>query len=175
MNSGIDSSFRTWSPNAALEVRAFVAVLGGRRRRRFTVFRPLSTVVINNIIFWSFQPNSSIFPFSERLPYSLPHFRATFHWVLSSAILGSKSRLGFVCSRCALVPFVASRFSRLVVVVRIVSAALKPLSVNCDNNRADVKRLSSYTIWKRSLEISFWANKSNITAWVWLNPSYLVQ
>ena len=146
MNSGIDSSFRTFFSNTALEVRAFVAVFGRRRRRRFTVFRPLLTVVINNITFWSFQPNSNIFSSSERLPYSLPHFRVEFYLVLSSASLRSRPRLGFLCSRCALVPSIAFRFSRLILVVRTVSVAPNPLSFNWDNNRADVNKLSSHTI-----------------------------
>ena len=123
MNSRIDSSFRTYSSNIALKVRTFIAVLAGRRRRRFIVSRLLSIVIINNTTFWSFQLNSSIPPSFERLLYSVLHFRIAFHLILSSTSLESSSRLGSVCSRYILISFVASRFSRLVVIIRIVLAA----------------------------------------------------
>ena len=126
INSKIESSFRAWSPNIALEVRVFVTVFAGLRRRRFTVFWPFEIVIINNITFWSFQPNCMTFPSSNRLPYNLPHSRAEFHLVLSFRILSSRPRRDSNCSRCALIPSVTSRFSLFVVVTRTVPAASNP-------------------------------------------------
>ena len=162
------------SPKTAREVRAFVAVFAGLRRRRVTVSWGFETVLIKSTTFWSFQANCTTLPLSDRLLYSCPHSRAVFHLILSSRSRLSRPRLDSCDFFWVLVPSLVFISSLDIDVVLTVPTAPNPLMSNWDNNLADVNRLSSYMIWEWFLAMPSWATRSSTTAWVWVNPRFLI-
>ena len=165
MNSDIVNSFTFSLSKTAREVRAFVLVFADLLRSLSTVFLSLKIVIINNITFWSFYANVSIWLSDVTLSYKLPQFNWALNFNFNSDNTGFRSRL---CSWGSF--FYAEKFSfssiisRLIFVVRTVPAASKPLCLNTLNNRAEVKRLSSHTMCFEVSDMSCCESKFRTTA-----------
>ena len=159
-----------------LKVFAFVNVKANLFRWRITIFLSKDTLLMKRIICWFFQANWRHFSFLEIASYNSSQNIWISYFVFNSTNFGSNFRIFFFLFKIFWIfsSIFDSSTSRLILIIRTISALLKSKFYNLVNRTIETKKLFIQIMCTKSFDMLFCWIRSNTIVCVLKKSHFLM-